>query len=475
MRRSLIGATRPGVRARTRLRRPRLECLEDRQLLTVYTVTDTPNKVVTLTDAINLANAHAGPDIINFNLSPAGVNKVAGALPAITDTVTIDGSSQPGYQNTPLIALDGGGTVANGLQISASDTVIKALAIYNYNSNGIVVGANNVSITGCVIGTDTNGAKNVPNKNAGILVQGASQVAIGGSTSLAHNLISGNGGAGIELGLGSSKNVIVGNYIGTTSDGNGALPNGGPGIRVLGDSNFIGGDQPGDSNVISGNTGAGVLISGAPARNNLVDGNLIGVSQASNAPVPNGGNGVDVQNAAFTTIGGTTTGTSNLIGANALNGIRLSGASSTRIQGNTIGTNQAGSLDLGNGSAGILLTNSSNNAIGGTLNGAGNVIAFNGKTVPSAGVTILSGNSNPILSNSIYSNTALGIDLGGDGITANDTGDTDTGANGLQNYPIFSRRRHRRRPDTPSRLLQQHAEPPVLHRALQSSPARSIR
>ena len=43
-----------------------------------------------------------------------------------------------------------------------------------------------------------------------------------------------------------------------------------------------------------------------------------------------------------------------------------------------------------------------------------------------------------IRNNSIHSNGELGIDLGLDGVTANDANDADVGANNLQNFPIVA-------------------------------------
>jgi hypothetical protein len=83
---------------------------------------------------------------------------------------------------------------------------------------------------------------------------------------------------------------------------------------------------------------------------------------------------------------------------------------------------------------------SANNTIGGTVASAGNIIANNGGD----GVSVLDPDDsglnvgNAILSNSIYGNAALGIDLGGDGVTPNHNGGLITGPNGYQNYPVLS-------------------------------------
>jgi hypothetical protein len=71
--------------------------------------------------------------------------------------------------------------------------------------------------------------------------------------------------------------------------------------------------------------------------------------------------------------------------------------------------------------------------------GAGNVVAHNGSGIVVEGATAT---GNALLRNSLHDNTGgsgLGIDLGSsDGVTANDAGDTDTGPNDLQNFPVVS-------------------------------------
>ena len=57
----------------------------------------------TLREAINAANAGSGGDSISFNISGTGVHTInlSSALPTLNKTVTIDGTSQPGFSGTP--------------------------------------------------------------------------------------------------------------------------------------------------------------------------------------------------------------------------------------------------------------------------------------------------------------------------------------------------------------------------------------
>ena len=111
-------------------------------------------------------------------------------------------------------------------------------------------------------------------------------------------------------------------------------------------------------------------------------------------------------------------------------GVRIVGNGNV-VYGNLIGTNAAGTAGIANSGPGVRINGGSNNSIGGTAAGQGNTIAYN----TDDGIQIESATStgNVILGNSIFSNTGLGIDLNNNGVTANDAGDGDTGANNLQN------------------------------------------
>ncbi|GEM_PF-5478110 len=86
----------------------------------------------------------------------------------------------------------------------------------------------------------------------------------------------------------------------------------------------------------------------------------------------------------------------------------------------------------GNGLAGLRIEGSGH-TVGGSLE-TGN--AFTGNGGP--GVAVASGTGNRITHNTFEGNGGLGIDLGDDGLTANDDGDGDDGANLLQNFPVIT-------------------------------------
>ena len=141
--------------------------------------------------------------------------------------------------------------------------------------------------------------------------------------------------------------------------------------------------------------------------------------------------------ASNNTIGGPTAADRNVISGNDGQGVRIDGAGATGnvLSGNYIGTNAAGTAGIANSSGGVAIVNSAaSNTIGGLAAGAGNLIAYN----TTYGVNVSgTGTGNAILGNAIYSNTALGIDLRNDGITANDGAKTAAQPNLLMDFPVI--------------------------------------
>lgn len=352
-----------------------------------------------LREAIEFANANAGPDVISFDIDAStdpGCDPGTGvctlqALPPMPDLnsdTLIDGTTQPGascaswppelkivFPNTWRPRLTGDNSAIRGSVLFALDLL-----------------ANNSTVTCNFIGTDVTGIV-VAQTGGGLTVGspfGGSGNLVGGTIPSDRNLISGNNTWGLELRSGG--NSVQGNFIGTDVTGQSALPNRLSGISV----------SPGNSGLVGTNR-----VGGTPG----------------------------------TTPGGACTGACNVISGNDAEGIsirNLVGAEViTRIEGNAIGTDVAGTDALGNASDGIRIQDDGN-VVGGLDPAAHNTIAHNGGSgvaVVSGGFSNVAAIENRIAGNTMFSNGGPGIDLEADGDTSNDPDDGDDGANNLQNFP----------------------------------------
>jgi hypothetical protein len=367
---------------------PRLTCLEDRTVPSTFTVlnnfADGPGS---LAQAIFDANNNFGPDTIDFNIPGAGVQTIAPpfALPQIYDTVTIDGTSQPGFAGQPLIELNGAGAgdFADGLDIFAANCLVKGLIINGFSGFGIDIfgfGATGNMIQGNYIGTDATGTSAVSNFADGIRIdEGASSNLIGGSSVADRNVISGNSQNGIFIhGFSTYYNMVAGNYIGTNADGTASVANARRGVQVGSGFNIIGTNADGigdatEGNVISGNGGSGLLIYGDGSDYNVVAGNLIGTTADGESALENvhsftlgsGALGADVfinGGPQFNQIGtsGTHGAATDILERNVLGGgnrptfgVLILDASNNSVAGNYIGTDATGTNLLGNAYSGV--------------------------------------------------------------------------------------------------------------------------
>ncbi len=200
-------------------------------------------------------------------------------------------------------------------------------------------------------------------------------------------------------------------------------------------NNTIGGTSSRARNLISGNNANGVGIHDSGSSGNVVLNNYIGVDVTGNNPLGNGLAGVKIREGAEGNFIGQP-GYGNIICDNNDAGIWIENSSRNFFFGNFIGTNANGSPDLGNHATGVFVFGVGEEmSIGGANAGEGNTIAYNAQS--GVALMSNAGSGVKIWSNSIFKNGDIGIDLGFDGWTQNDDGDGDTGPNGRQNYPVL--------------------------------------
>lgn len=349
----------------------------------------------TLREAINAANGNSGADTIAFNIPGFGVHTITPTsnLPPITNPITIDGTTQPGFAGSPVIELAGNGSVFVGLSVESGSSLVQGLVMNRFLIAGLVItGPGNNLVVGNFLGTDPNGTTASPNR-AGLLIGNSPGNIIGGTTSASRNIISGNAESGVQIdGSGSPGTVVQGNFIGTDVSGLVALGNSGAnGISIGSAANTIGGAIASARNIISGNAHYGIQLGPSGLEGNLVQGNFIGTNVVGSAALGNFFSGISLGGNPSTTIGGTTPAARNIISGHRSYGVEISanGSAGIRVQGNFIGTDVTGSVALGNHSGGIAMGNTLNGLIGGAVTGARNVISASDD--PNAGHGILLG------------------------------------------------------------------------------------
>jgi len=198
----------------------------------------------------------------------------------------------------------------------------------------------------------------------------------------------------------------------------------------------VGGTNINERNIISRNIGSEVWLEG-PSGGHRILGNYIGldVEGVSYAGLSSGYL-VHIDNSSSNIIGGTITVGRNAMGS-SIDGIMISGTGSFAnvVSGNLIGTDYSGTETAGIYYWAVAIRNASNNRIGGSVQEM-NVIAYSGGGILVTNTAGTNALGNALGINLIYSNSPMpNIDLGGDGLTANDSLDADSGPNLRQNRP----------------------------------------
>jgi parallel beta-helix repeat protein len=374
------------------------ELLENRTLMSTYSVTTTADSGSgSLRQAVtDLNNSHSAGEI-DFaiandgsvqTISPSSSN---GALPAITEPVKIDGTTEPLYAGKPLIELSGANVTGNGLDFEAGSagSQVLGLTIDSFSGAGVVLNSGGATLSNDYIGTDPTGTVAKPSHD-GVDIHSDGNTLNG-------NLISGNNFTGVWVS--GDGNTLTGNSIGTDVTGELAVPNSllGPNVEAGGvvvdnaSNTTIGGSTSAARNVISGNDQDGIVFSNDAGSGNLVEGNDIGMdamgqnavvfSGSGNFYTGNNGDGIDLGTFSELPVSNVLI-ENNLISGNQVDGVYMSGASGNTVAGNIIGfgadgkeqVDSSGNL-LGNQGDGIAIdVDSSGNTIGGLTAASRNVI-----------------------------------------------------------------------------------------------------
>ncbi len=208
----------------------------------------------------------------------------------------------------------------------------------------------------------------------------------GSENSLVEGLVVGNFSEGIAFRMATSNITIQGNYIGTNPTGTASNPNeigvSHRGTSGTGQGALIGGLNPEDRNIISGNTDGSAAAASYPSTDWVIQGNYIGVGADGVTAIPNsstGGSGaLSIDDCSDALVGGTSIGAANVISGNTSYGLAPHNSPGLVIQGNLIGTDWTGEVALPNQKIGVIISgDQTGSVIGGTTASARNIISGN--------------------------------------------------------------------------------------------------
>jgi parallel beta-helix repeat protein len=297
-----------------------------------------------LRQAILDANAASGADTIVFNIPGTGVQTIAplAALPEVTDSVTIDGYTQPGSSPNDLAVGDDAVILIelSGVNGSGNLTVRTTSFLVGSTVRGLALNTGaGVSfdyvlpttngqnrLIGCFVGLSPDGSTVKPTSS--VMLRSWTNT-VGGSDPADRNVI-----AGVVSIPSSKQNTIANNFIGTDASGTVALGVAG-GVVLSSDTPYFATLNTISGNLVSGNSGIGISIGGGTG--NVVANNYIGTDFAGYHAIGNGGDGVDAQTGSG--MFGVNQVLDNTIAFNGGVGVGATGPEGVVISGNTIHDN----------------------------------------------------------------------------------------------------------------------------------------
>jgi len=336
------------------------------------------------------AAGSAGSQLLGLAVDRAsgdGVTLRSGSITLNDDYIGLNLAGRPaGNRGAGLYVAPTSGRNTIGLNTSGDSGVVANVISANGASGIVLNGSSGNTLAANRIGTNPQGSAAISNHGDGLrLVRRADGNEIGGTlfvdaaTGQANNptgdkgtqtpvfvvpplgnLISGNARAGVRIANGSARNMLNGNFIGTTADGDGPLGNHGSGVVIdhagrntLAGCKFV--NNPFVYyNVVSANGGDGLLIH--DSNGSVVQGNFFGDGANNTTLLGNARNGIAVTGTSANTQVGGVIPLGNVSAANRLNGIAVTGRARGFVTFNTFGGLQAFKGAAPNGRDGLLIT-----------------------------------------------------------------------------------------------------------------------